>query len=78
MISSDNYSSETSDVNRFRLFNLCSIFGESTPSTDFGSLPDEKTFVGYLGSGSLKDPSELPLFAKDDAHIIPKRTARQK
>ena len=79
MISSDNYSSETSDARRFKLFILCSIAGESIwLSVDFGSLPEEKTAVGYLGRGSLKVPSELPLLAIDDAHIIPKTTARQK
>jgi hypothetical protein len=47
-------------------------------SIDFGSLPEEKTAVGYLGSGSLKVPSEPPLLAIDEAHIIPKTTARLK
>jgi len=62
------------------LFILCSIAGESIwLSVDFGSLPAEKQAVGYLGRGSLNVPSvELLLLAIDEAHIIPKRTARQK
>lgn len=47
-------------------------------SVDFGNLPDENTEVGYLGNGSLNCPSEVPLFVIEDAHIIPKTTARQK
>jgi hypothetical protein len=47
-------------------------------SVDFGNLPEENTAVGYLGSGSLNYPSEVPLLAKEEAHIIPKSTAKQK
>lgn len=64
---------------RFKLFILVSIAGESIRySVDFGNLPEENTDVGYLGKGSLNYPSEVPLFAIEDAHIIPKRTAKQK
>jgi hypothetical protein len=51
--------------------------GESK-SVVFGNLPDENTEVGYLGSGSLNYPSEVPLLVIDDAHIMPNNTARHK
>lgn len=57
MISSDRYSSETSEVRRFKFSNLLSILGESIGSIDLGSLPVEKHADGYLGSGSLNVPS---------------------
>jgi hypothetical protein len=47
-------------------------------SVDFGSLEWENTDVAYLGSGSLNYPSEAWLLVSDDAHIIPKRTAKQR
>ena len=71
-------SSERLEI-KFKLFILVSTDGESIwLSVDFGNLPEENTEVGYLGSGSLNCPSEAPLFVSDDAHIMPKRTAKQK
>jgi len=76
--SSDSYSSWRLE-SKFKLFILVSIAGELIwLSVDFGNLPEENTEVGYLGRGSLNYPSEVPLFVKEEAHIIPNRTAKQK
>lgn len=74
--SSESSSSERLDI-KFKLFILYSITDESN-WTDFGSLAEEKTEVGYLDSGSLKWVSTGVLLVREEAHINPNNTARHR